>query len=120
MPLCFIKSISVGNMTCHDIYPHREKARLFGMGQQRHRLACASPQSDQCHCYSLSRKYSKQTWFIQNLIFVAQSQKVFFRGGPTLNYFFLFLLMSESKYHQNLAIISPPVKHHLNGLSLAD
>ena len=48
----------------------------------------------------------------------ARTQKVFLRGSPTLRRFF-FRLMSGSKYHLNLAIIGPPAKRHLNGVSLA-
>ena len=50
----------------------------------------------------------------------------FVRGSPTLItifflLFFVFSLMREegSKNHYTRAIIDPPAKHHLNGLSLA-
>ena len=49
----------------------------------------------------------------------------FVRGGPTLTFLFFnffiyfFYLMRRFKYHYKWAIISPPTKRHLNGISLA-
>ena len=55
----------------------------------------------------------------------ARIQKFFVRGWPTLRK--IFLLVDEGgggggriqKYHYKRAIIGPPAKRHLNGVSLA-
>ena len=46
----------------------------------------------------------------------------FVRGGPTLTFFSFFFRSDEGrgyKYHKKQAIIGPPAKHNLNGISLA-
>ena len=48
---------------------------------------------------------------------------MFFQRGSNFDVFFLFFLIwwgeSGSKYNYKRAIIGPPVKRHLNGVSLA-
>ena len=42
----------------------------------------------------------------------------FVRGGPTLTTFFFEGKEDPNKYYYKRAIIDPPSKHHLNGVSL--
>ena len=71
------------------------------------------------HCYVLplvNCKYKMKTQIAW------AGQDCFYRGGLTLTTFFFFFSVDERRgleYHYKRAIIGPPGKRHLNGVSLA-
>ena len=77
---------------------------------------------DSYNLYQLLKANERDHWEYASVLIHyhlhVRIQNFFSEGVQLWQCFFLLLLMSGSKYHLFQAIIGPPAKHHLNGVSL--